>query len=336
MNFSTHSGRVGIRNISDYSPFGVLLKERTVESDEFRRGYQGSEKDDEVKGNGNNYTTLFRQLDPRIGRWWSIDPKVLEYESPYVSMGDNPILFNDVLGDKFILEGSVLFKVRIRTKLIVLRVFADKEIRQKVNYFMGSKVNNIKILDNAAEIEDCGPACQRNQRIFLSKSGKEYSKAVMVASDGSFTQSNEKSVLVNELYHGYVEATNTAPYGDQTDAISGEPISNEEIESNKLENLVLKKDRMVNTHIGVILTSTKYAKQIVKYSEEISKLLEKEEKVNEKINELKVGLEGSLSKKAEGKLNKLVLEKDSINKEINLKEAAMKTILITKSAESEK
>jgi len=65
----------------------------------YRYGYQGSEKDDEVKGQGNSYTTRFRQLDPRIGRWLSIDPKATAWESPYVSMGNNPIINNDILGD---------------------------------------------------------------------------------------------------------------------------------------------------------------------------------------------------------------------------------------------
>jgi hypothetical protein len=57
------------------------------------------EKDDEVKGDGNSYTTHFRQLDPRLGRWLSYDPKATAWESPYASMGNNSIKFNDVLGD---------------------------------------------------------------------------------------------------------------------------------------------------------------------------------------------------------------------------------------------
>lgn len=64
-----------------------------------RLGFNGMEKDNEVKGDGNSYTTHFRQLDSRLGRWLSIDPKATAFESPFVSMGNNPISNNDVLGD---------------------------------------------------------------------------------------------------------------------------------------------------------------------------------------------------------------------------------------------
>jgi RHS repeat-associated protein len=92
----------GIVSISDYSPFGVQLDGRTVSASSYRYGYQNSEKDDEVKGSGNSYSTYFRQLDPRIGRWLSLDPRKSEmpWESPMVSMNNNPIGQNDVLGDK--------------------------------------------------------------------------------------------------------------------------------------------------------------------------------------------------------------------------------------------
>ncbi len=89
---------VGIRTCYDYSPFGVELDVRTV-SGGYRFGYQGSEKDDEFKGNGNSYTTEFRQLDPRLGRWLSVDPKSTAFESYYSSMGNNPILKIDIFGD---------------------------------------------------------------------------------------------------------------------------------------------------------------------------------------------------------------------------------------------
>ena len=47
--------------------FGKNTMQTTV-SVVHRYGFQGSEMDDEVKGEGNSYTTEFRQLDPRLRR----------------------------------------------------------------------------------------------------------------------------------------------------------------------------------------------------------------------------------------------------------------------------
>jgi RHS repeat-associated protein len=91
------SNRASIRNISDYSPFGVQLAERTISGDGYRFGFMGFERDNEVKGNGNSYTTEFRQYDPRLGRWLSVDPLAHKFAgwSPYVAFADNPIFFTD-------------------------------------------------------------------------------------------------------------------------------------------------------------------------------------------------------------------------------------------------
>jgi RHS repeat-associated protein len=99
-----------VKTYSDYYPYGMQLPKRHGE-DIYRYGYQGSEKDNEVKtGDGDSYTTFFRMLDPRIGRWFSIDPKGTAWESPYVSMGNNPIQFNDPQGDTVELTGASGYK----------------------------------------------------------------------------------------------------------------------------------------------------------------------------------------------------------------------------------
>jgi RHS repeat-associated protein len=58
------------------------------------------ELDNEVKGNGNSYTTEFRQYDPRVGRWLSLDPLMDMFPdiSPYVAFDNNPVFFIDPYG----------------------------------------------------------------------------------------------------------------------------------------------------------------------------------------------------------------------------------------------
>ncbi|MGD1845484.1 MAG: RHS repeat-associated core domain-containing protein [Salibacteraceae bacterium] len=66
----------------------------------YRYAYNGMEKDDEAKGGGNSYTTMFRQHDPRLGRWLSLDPLSAKFpwQSAYVAMDNNPVVFNDPFG----------------------------------------------------------------------------------------------------------------------------------------------------------------------------------------------------------------------------------------------
>ncbi len=64
---------VGIRTCSDYSPFGVELDGRTVSSG-YRFGFQNQELDDEIKGEGNSVNYTFRMHDPRLGRFFAVDP----------------------------------------------------------------------------------------------------------------------------------------------------------------------------------------------------------------------------------------------------------------------
>jgi RHS repeat-associated protein len=95
---------------TDYSPFGVNLMQRNYNSENFKYGYNSMERDDEIKGKGNSYTTEFRQNDTRLGRWLSLDPRMSGWESPYASMGNTPIWATDVRGDKFTKRGNIEVK----------------------------------------------------------------------------------------------------------------------------------------------------------------------------------------------------------------------------------
>jgi RHS repeat-associated protein len=53
------------------------------------------EKDDELKGIGNSYDFGARMLDPRVGRWFSTDPKQKASQTYYSFGANNPIIFID-------------------------------------------------------------------------------------------------------------------------------------------------------------------------------------------------------------------------------------------------
>ena len=100
---SKSSPCVGIRTCSDYSPFGVELDGRTV-SGGYRFGFNSIEKDDELKGTGNNYNFINRVYDPRIGRFLSLDAHARNYpdKSSYVFVNNMPLWAIDPDGNDII------------------------------------------------------------------------------------------------------------------------------------------------------------------------------------------------------------------------------------------
>ncbi|MCI5055633.1 MAG: hypothetical protein MRY83_05960, partial [Flavobacteriales bacterium] len=74
-----------ILSATDYSAFGVRLDERNYVIKNYRYSFQAQEHDDEVKGKGNAINYNARLHDPRVGRFFSLDPRTADYpwNSPY-------------------------------------------------------------------------------------------------------------------------------------------------------------------------------------------------------------------------------------------------------------
>jgi hypothetical protein len=85
----------------------MLMPGRSYNSAEYRYGFNGQEKDDEVYGSGNINTAEFWQYDTRLGRRWNVDPKPVVGLSQYSAFANNPVLYNDIKGDTV---GISLFK----------------------------------------------------------------------------------------------------------------------------------------------------------------------------------------------------------------------------------
>jgi len=79
-----------------------------VDGVSYRYGFQGQEKDDEVKGTGNSYDFGARIYDSRIGRWLSSDPLESKYPSlsSYNFVANTPLMAIDPDGKRIIFIGG--------------------------------------------------------------------------------------------------------------------------------------------------------------------------------------------------------------------------------------
>ncbi|NQY09955.1 MAG: hypothetical protein HRT71_10645, partial [Flavobacteriales bacterium] len=73
-----------VESYTNQYAFGMEIPGRLKSnSPSYRYGFNGQEKDDEIKGNGNSYTAQYWQYDPRLGRRWNTDPVVKANWSGY-------------------------------------------------------------------------------------------------------------------------------------------------------------------------------------------------------------------------------------------------------------
>jgi RHS repeat-associated protein len=132
--FKTHSNLTMTRGTDTlkYYAFGSSMKDRSVSisSKAYRFGFNGMEKTNEVYGDENEYTTEFRQIDVRLGRWISIDPafNILPNLTPYNAFCNNPIIYIDPKG---------LWHIEVNGKGA-----------KKREYIVGDKGDNLTTLDD--------------------------------------------------------------------------------------------------------------------------------------------------------------------------------------------
>jgi len=165
----------------------MTLLKRHGSTDVYRYGFQGQEKDDEVKGEGNSYNYKYRMHDPRIGRFFATDPMeaIYNWYSPYAFSGNKVIDAIEMEGlqpfyitkpkEKTITAG-VKFKVINKTKIkteIIDKILDKLKIKFKTQLSKEIKNNYYEQLEGSIIIDNKSSY----EIIFLTK--KEFEKMLL-------------------------------------------------------------------------------------------------------------------------------------------------------------
>jgi RHS repeat-associated protein len=135
-----------VRSQNDYYPFGMQMPGRIYNSSSYRYGFQGQERDDEIKGSGNSVNYKYRMHDPRLGRFLSLDPLAPDYphNSPY-AFSENRVI------DGVELEGLeyATFTLLIQDgKTQSIHVSKDYELKRENTKGAGIQYNKVYLKED--------------------------------------------------------------------------------------------------------------------------------------------------------------------------------------------
>ncbi len=109
--------------LDDFTLHGYT-QEVQVYAEGYRYGYQNQEKDDEIKGAGNSVNYTFRMHDPRIGRFFAVDPLAAKYPwNSVYAFSENRVL------DGVELEGLEVFLIH-GTEQSNSNMYDNKTVKQ--------------------------------------------------------------------------------------------------------------------------------------------------------------------------------------------------------------
>jgi RHS repeat-associated protein len=148
-----------------------LVPNRHGSTADYRYGFQGQEKDDEIKGEGNSLNYTFRMHDPRVGRFFARDPlsSKFPWNSPY-AFSENRVI------DGFELEGLEVVLFNEGKEAMMFDAGTDNDDRSALHIYAHG--NPKSIFDD------------RN----LDKNGRGKELKSAAAIDKMLQQSNEKEM----------------------------------------------------------------------------------------------------------------------------------------------
>jgi RHS repeat-associated protein len=169
----------------------------------YRYSFQGQEKDDEVKGEGNSLNYKYRMHDPRLGRFFAVDPLTAKYpwNSPY-AFSENRVI------DAVELEGleNITINGSASTMMDLMKIYASTKGQSYLNALNDKTLHNILYNSLYGEYNIIRIVSTANSYYEPSsntvKYGHHFAFYVRLADGGVYP---DYVVLGHELKHAYDE-----------------------------------------------------------------------------------------------------------------------------------
>jgi len=156
--------------------FGSIMA--SVSKGEYRYGFNGMEKDNELKGEGNSYSYAYRLYDSRLGLFYGIDQLAYDYcwLSPFHFAGLNPVMNYDLEGLQPRRANNVAYLRR--TSPISIKT-TEYRVKQSI------KRSNIKLPNNGHPSERSKPSINQ-QAIILNENPPHEGGQTSVGGNSSY------------------------------------------------------------------------------------------------------------------------------------------------------
>jgi RHS repeat-associated protein len=232
---------------ADYYPYGRILREFNPKAEKYLSTHH--ERDTET---GLDYRGA-RYYDADVARFLSLDPLAADYPtlSAYNYVAANPITYVDPDGKKIATAGGLGFRVRTRINVLLLRVLAPKEVRQKVRQLQQNKDVTVTVNDRASsKSKNPDPinntpgtrfANNENDDIEIQLQSNEEHKSIVTQGKKSVTIGNSLFVLTNEFQEAISLLNGEDPISRIQNFEKTGTITEMNVLSNKTENKVRKR-----------------------------------------------------------------------------------------------
>jgi len=143
-----------VTTASEYYPFGMQMPGRSYNSGDYRYGFIGAENDPEISGRGNSQNHEFRQYNPRLGKYMSLDPLAPDYpwNSPFAYAENRVIDGIDLEGREY--ESMTTFWMEHDNKALLKNEMTEEEWKARGQArLMGGAVGAVIVLSAGLAVE---------------------------------------------------------------------------------------------------------------------------------------------------------------------------------------